>query len=89
VKTAQEVRNAAADLIERYGWVTGRFGNIHIGFCLMGAILSVQGVTEVEITQAVDSVRSSMELPQGLVEYNDAPSRTKAEVLALLGNHEP
>ena len=74
-----------SDLIERYGWVQGQLGNTRIGFCLEGAIF------EWEKTQwdkeSYESAYQSVYLAlgsQNLVIWNDAPSRTKAEVLAVL-----
>jgi dienelactone hydrolase len=85
MKTAQQIRNEAADLIERWGWVQGRFGNKAVGFCLGGAIYNVAGATDEETTQALNSVRSSLQWGNTpLSDYNDTPGRTKAEVLALL-----
>src|ERR1044072_8151690 len=38
-----EILIGAADLIERYGWTGGTFGNYVDGFCTMGAIFAVAG----------------------------------------------
>ena len=74
-----------SDLIERYGWVQGRLGNTRIGFCLEGAIFE-WAMTQWDKDAYYDAYRkvSLVIGSRSLSQWNDAPERTKDEVLAVL-----
>ena len=77
-----EILNAAADAIEEHGWTQGRFGTQHVGFCAMGAMRHVSGLsTVIEESAAYDLLRAHV----GSTSYwNDEPGRTKEQVVTVL-----
>ena len=86
--TPAEIMDGAANLIEQTGWTQGALARdvdgwpIHedqsraVCFCATGAISRTR-INEWDITVLPF-------LPQPLTKWNDAPGRTKAEVLAAL-----
>ena len=71
-----------SELIARYGWVQGQSGNEIIGFCLSQALLRCSESYEIYKTK-----QEKIEMILGFVilsSWNDAPERTKDEVLAVL-----
>ncbi len=95
-QTAADLR-AAADVLERDGWLQGDYGTRHGPKCLAGAVNHVVngggsvddlgGACELE-DRAADAVQSvAALLGQGyadITRWNDAPGRTAAEVIAAL-----
>ena len=71
--------NDAADLIEKYGWLQDEFGDKTTGLCEEGAVLAV------ECTPGDQHLaRQVLITLGGGAVYNDAPGRTKAEVIKHL-----
>lgn len=79
IEALTEARNLVAA-----GWTQGRFRKpgSPVSFCASGALYEVVGIFD------SDLVRKALEraLPEGyeyLVDFNDEPGRTQAEVVAL------
>lgn len=77
----------AADCIEKHGWVQGQIGHPQVGFCLSGAIIEVSHDRDMQ--KAADAVKAHLRCPPSdhfgpVVKWNDAPGRTKEEVVAAL-----
>jgi hypothetical protein len=71
----------AAMVIEKHGWVQGKFGSELCGFCILGAMLHTCDVTNITRAQMfLDTITGLY----GVAHWNDQPGRTKEEVLALL-----
>ena len=66
----------AANMIETHGWIQGAASNGH-GFCALGAIC----LTGENYCAAIDALHRIV--PQ-IMDWNDAPGRTKEEVIATL-----
>jgi hypothetical protein len=95
VKTVSEILSAAADLIEPEGaWTKGQFSRDKEGFysatsgrkavcwCALGAIKRTAPDTEAAMAarDCLKSITSSV----SVADWNDAPERTQAEVVAKL-----
>jgi hypothetical protein len=76
---AKELRSAA-NVIDRYGWRQKTLGNKRSGFCAFGALLEFSDIPCVVETFMFRRVNA---LGQGLVTWNDHPSRTKEQVTGL------
>lgn len=77
--TVQRVLDEAADLIEREGW--WQRGGGEDGYCpitALGTLPHRAGLLALAMTELRARVGGS------IIEWNDEPGRTKAEVLALL-----
>lgn len=87
---ARELLAEAARLIERHGWIQRKYGKPETGFCMLGAVEEVWWSTGSENRTAsleeLDRAYGLLKLrvPAGPVIFNDAPGRTKEEVLAVL-----
>ncbi len=85
--TIEQLRERAAQEIERRGWVQGHgmIGNTG-PCCLLGAIMSA-GAKDPDWDGSVEALRREM-LTQldcaSLIIWNDQPGRTREEVLAAL-----
>lgn len=83
--TTREILAKARALVER-GWVQGRFSRMKRGkecFCAVGAICRAAG--EAQACHRLGALKAvEAEIPQEflLSQWNDAPGRTQAEVLA-------
>lgn len=74
----------AAELLEQYGWVQGKYGDIGTGgFCLMGAIAETSGPNRgyYQFNAIMTATGGAF---QGGTTWNDFPGRTKEEVIAKL-----
>jgi hypothetical protein len=71
----------AYDVIKKYGWVQGHFGSIAKGFCMLGALTHVYP-SHSKRYSAISCVEDVIDL--SIVSWNDAPGRTKRQVLAAL-----
>ena len=78
---ASKVLLRAAEKIEREGWIQDMYSNEH-GLCLLGALGYPlhEGRDEVEEAR----LRLAMTIRGPLTRWNDAPGRTKEEVVAKL-----
>ena len=77
----------AQDLIRTYGWLQGKTGSRDVGYCISGALNVAMWKYDRQVCEKVYSrVRRLVkgEGSNGLASYNDAPRRTKQEVLDLL-----
>jgi hypothetical protein len=70
----------AADLIERRGWVQQEYGRPEYGYCLFGAVFEAAEHGDYDEPWRLLGDRTNGD-PIG---WNDALSRTKEDVLALL-----
>jgi hypothetical protein len=86
VSAVADVLNVAADLIERDGWCQGYFTDPLGRRCVDGAICATS--TMLPTTHWTDraAARSALLLWLGErhIDWNDAPGRTQAEVVAAL-----
>ena len=84
-KTAR-VLLAAADLIERDGWVQG-ITRCHAGRCMIGAV-SDAAPARFDLWPAIERINETLGRPFAdpatVAYWNDAPGRTRDEVVALL-----
>ena len=71
----------AYEVIKKFGWQQGWWGNENEGFCTAGAILRAYS-TFGSRNQAMDKLRGALQ--DSIVDWNDAEGRTKRQVLALL-----
>ena len=75
----------AYEVIQKYGWVQHRYGNIRIGFCVVGALRHTG--KWIRLSKKVGKVLGVPADPimQGYVsDWNDQKDRTKRQVIALL-----
>jgi hypothetical protein len=94
--TRRDVLHRAADLLEEFGWCQHDYGSYRRGaFCAVGAIahaardlgdpVPADSKRCTFIGQYEDKYQDIIEADDGLLHYwNDAPGRTKAEVVARL-----
>ena len=90
--TPEEILSGAADLIEAKGWCQGMAVDEVGGVCMGRAIFDAAGMHErvwvwdasVPIQQAIDAV--AQEIGDSPAPWNDAPGRTKEEVVTALRN---
>lgn len=84
-RKARKLLNDAADLIEEEGWIQGEEHNSG-GYCAIGALKRISGSEWPHITKAhivaVGALSSRVASP--IVDWNDAPGRTKEEVVNTL-----
>jgi hypothetical protein len=91
---AKEYLNAVADHIEKWGWIQGAFYLDTIDgaawtqspCCLLGgmdAVRSLEWVSQVTRDEAQLKLRRELKTIS-LAAWNDAPGRTKEEVIAVL-----
>lgn len=85
VVTTRDVLHRAADLLSEFGWCQGREGSLDEGeICAMGAVneaarsLGVPFRRDDALDLALDRIAPYVP------EWNDAPGRTKEEVVAAL-----
>lgn len=80
--TRREVLHRAADLLEEFGWGQGYYGSKKEGwFCAIGAIDAA--ADDLGYPNA-DEATMPMYAWGSVTQFNDAPGRTKAEVVARL-----
>lgn len=95
-----EILVQAADLIEERGWNQGDYVNDCGGLCTFGALYIAVGLTPAFIRtdeadqralaaltvvdEAAQALRQHVGRDVGISEWNDAPGRTKAEVVTAL-----
>lgn len=83
-QSVADILDKAADLIEPEGaWMQGDYGGHHLGcYCALGAIRAVGGYAH-DINPAAYILQQVV--PAKFAhEWNDAPERTQAEVVAKL-----
>lgn len=80
----------AASILEKYGWIQGKSANPDRGFCLVGAIdhalrstYKIQTDADALWGASLSVLRDKLQTSL-LVEWNDTPGRTGAEVIQLL-----
>jgi hypothetical protein len=93
---AAAIIDRAADLIEKYGWRKGAYGNTATGFCIEGAMIAASSITGeryemtkygVIVPRATDDAFIAFSKFVGVSRpavYNDHSGRTKEAVLASL-----
>lgn len=84
--TAREVLLKAAEHIERYGWLQGARGKTGQPCCAVGAINAVGGCDRSSRDDAIETLKRNIGLarPFAIQNWNDAPGRTKEDVIAAL-----
>lgn len=80
----------AASILEKYGWIQGKSASPDRGFCLVGAIdhalrstYKIQTDADALWGASLSVLRDKLQTSL-LVEWNDTPGRTSAEVIHLL-----
>ena len=90
---AATVLSAAANLIDKHGWIQHEFGNVDCGYCLTGAIDAAAydlnaGSFAIEDAEAILEDAEAILIADlndpVLVSWNDDPHRTRADVVGLL-----
>lgn len=88
--TPDELLDAAAAAIDRFGWIQRHMGGIDRGFCLYGALdyAHWQGreagrLHDVETEGRAQSALRSV-VGHAIIVWNDAPGRCKEEAIAAL-----
>jgi hypothetical protein len=89
----RQILIGAKSLIETNGWCQKKYASKEGGFCMAGAIGKVMSYNKLSygdktLCLAIDILRKSIEVGvksgyYSIGDYNDAPGRTKAEVLAM------
>lgn len=86
-----EVLEKAADRLDYEGHCKGRYRGLHGGYCTAGAIAAATGLvahTSVlakhPAISAVATALGAKSDPKQIAIWNDAPERTKDEVVAML-----
>jgi len=84
--TESDVLERAADLLEEFGWCQGKAGSKEEGeFCMFGALITAQDDVKGPHRGVYKATRCLDDLGGGnFIDWNDAPGRTKAEVVAAL-----
>ena len=80
-----EIYSAAIDLIEKYGWIQGRYGEHGLGFCITGAIreqFPVAG-TDVRFIDMCDFLHYRI-IGDIAPAWNDREERTKEDIICVL-----
>jgi hypothetical protein len=87
--TTRQIRLEAAAVIEKAGWCQRGLTDLHGRVCLLGAMmLAADSLGANQGEMALAWVELDREAGEALPRWNDAPSRTKEQVIALLrGNH--
>jgi hypothetical protein len=71
------------DVLKKYGWIQHKFGNKETGFCIYGAFLHAHARVGPKARTKLTNALVKSCLPLSVTEWNDEPSRTKAEVLRV------
>lgn len=92
----QNILLKAADIIVQYGWIQDKVGNVHMGFCLVGALQQAaygqtfySTYTDVPGNVRNDYLTACRKLGEHihsvtLYSWNDRNYRTKDQVVAAL-----
>lgn len=88
----KQILTRARELITTHGWIQNSYGNETKGFCLFGAVdaaayelRETKGEPlQVSITEIMMKLRSVSGHKTNAISWNDAPDRTKEEVLTLI-----
>lgn len=81
--TVSEILEAAAGLIERYGWIQRQWGNKSSGFDLAESITQACPPGDKNYVPAYRVISAHLK-GCSLIFWNDEPGRTKEEVIAAL-----
>lgn len=83
--TTRDVLHRAADLLEEFGWCQLDDGSKASGsMCLIGSVRAAAGDLGFNEALALRSVYASPAIPSLPMHWNDAPGRTREEVIARL-----
>lgn len=81
----RQLLTGARNAILKHGWVQHKAGSLGEGFCLVGAIVAVSSKRSTVYGNGADVYRFLSKFTDGSpVHWNDAPGRTREEVLELL-----
>lgn len=69
-----------ADYLEKHGWTQGTYGNEDGECCILGAMNRVYDIDA--YTNLADAIQDRIK--DGIVAWNDAPERTKDDVIGVL-----
>jgi hypothetical protein len=87
VEPWQEIILKSIELIETYGWVQKAFGSKDVGFCIVGAVRAIRPspstVNRLGYTEAWTHLMYGFK-DRDIATWNDAPGRTKEEVILKL-----
>lgn len=87
---ADQILNAAADLLEDVGWVQGNYGSSQTGFCAVGALNAAGPKVlpgSLYINDHVWAAKRKLHMfidEDSIPDWNDFPRRTKQEVIDTL-----
>lgn len=78
--------NDVADFFEENNWIQGSYQDHEGGFCLVGGIghMGCSDASQRNLFGELSQRINRHGLPMTIVAWNDAPGRTKEEVIALL-----
>lgn len=75
----------AYEVIQKYGWLQGDYGNKKDGFCIIGALRYAGSWIRLSTKVGTALGVPADPIMQGYVsDWNDNPTRTKRQVIALL-----
>lgn len=92
MSTVVETLTKARTLLENYGWIQEDVGGAETGFCALGAVTEAVELCSSARYDAYYAARSALMYTvqssefgchDGVIQFNDAPGRTKEEVLNL------
>lgn len=72
-----------SQLLREKGWCQGVGTDAQGQMCIMGCLLKASGHDAIQAVKLANKLRSSLD-HLSLVRWNDAPGRTKEEVIAAL-----
>lgn len=84
--TTSEFLRKAADVLERDGWCQGTHTDPYGRRCAFGALQVARAYSDIRDDGSLKVYRLLHERTGGVIDWNDAPGRTKQEVLALFRN---
>lgn len=94
--TPEQILEDAIDVLQTHGWIQGKSGSRHDGFCAIGAVYQavaqdVHGnVSDKDATAALvalgllDIPHTSGRLKHPIAVWNDAPDRTAEDVILAM-----
>jgi hypothetical protein len=90
-EAAKELLTRSYNILQEYGWTKCAYHDPGVGYCCLGAMQAAQAEAGYSIqvyNEACRKVRAVIDEDKfgrlGIVHWNDAPERTKEEVLAVV-----
>lgn len=86
--TTNPLRLEAARLIQEFGFAKGQYRDANGCFCMVGALRTAdRGLGKLHSSNSIEVINAIEEMGffgTAIIHYNDAPERTKEEVIARL-----